>query len=218
LFDQSWGAVGNDISAIDELAPKWDLQANRDRLAEIKQQLPQLRAVQEAAINHAASGERDAVIKAGSEFAEKATPATEAIKGSLGDMTGSFLELLDKNKDDLHAENRSLTLTTVVATLVALAAGMFLAFFLIRGITAGANREKLAAAEVAQGAERERIAAQDLTHKVDSILTVVSAAGQGDLTQEIQVRGSDAIGQMGEGLAKFFTDLRGSIASIGPAP
>ncbi|MGA8314020.1 MAG: PAS domain S-box protein [Terriglobales bacterium] len=69
--------------------------------------------------------------------------------------------------------------------------------------------------EVAQGAEREKLAAQELKQKVDSILTVVAAATKGDLTQEIQVHGSDAIGQMGEGLGKFFTDLRKSIGSIG---
>jgi methyl-accepting chemotaxis protein len=92
---------------------------------------------------------------------------------------------------------------------------LVLATSVSRSITQGVDREKLASAEVARGAERERQAAQELTQKVDSILTVVSAAGRGDLTQVIQVRGSDAIGQMGEGLAKFFTDLRQNIASIG---
>jgi methyl-accepting chemotaxis protein len=69
--------------------------------------------------------------------------------------------------------------------------------------------------EVAQGAEREKLAAQELKQKVDSMLTVVAAAATGDLTHEISVRGSDAIGQMGEGLGKFFADLRQSIGSIG---
>ena len=68
---------------------------------------------------------------------------------------------------------------------------------------------------MAQGVERERLAAQDLTQKVDSILMVVGGATRGDLTQEISVSGSDAIGQMGEGLKKFFTDLRQNIGSIG---
>lgn len=63
--------------------------------------------------------------------------------------------------------------------------------------------------------ERERLATQELGQKVESILAVVSAASQGDLTQDIPVRGSDAIGQMGEGLGKFFADLRKSIGSIG---
>ena len=50
---------------------------------------------------------------------------------------------------------------------------------------------------------------------MDSILTVVAAATRGDLAQEISVSGSDAIGQMGEGLRKFFADLRQSIGGIG---
>jgi methyl-accepting chemotaxis protein len=92
---------------------------------------------------------------------------------------------------------------------------LVLAISVIRSVTAADAREKLASAEVAQGAEREKQTAHELTQKVDSILTVVSAAGQGDLTQEIQVHGSDSIGQMGEGLAKFFANLRQSIGSIG---
>lgn len=68
--------------------------------------------------------------------------------------------------------------------------------------------------EVAQMAEREKAAAEDLKRKVDSILDVVSAAAQGDLTQEVPVRGADAIGQMGEGLSRFFSNLRHSIQQI----
>ncbi len=69
--------------------------------------------------------------------------------------------------------------------------------------------------EVAQMAEREKVAAQELKRKVDAMLTVVAAATKGDLTQEMDVHGSDSIGQMGEGLEKFFGDLRKSIGSIG---
>ncbi len=69
--------------------------------------------------------------------------------------------------------------------------------------------------EVALMAEREKQAAEELKRKVDSILDVVTAAAGGDLTQQVTVKGEDAIGQMGEGLARFFEDLRRSIASIG---
>ena len=61
----------------------------------------------------------------------------------------------------------------------------------------------------------QKNAAIELQAKVDSILEVVKAAGQGDLTQEMTVKGTDAIGLMGEGLATFFTDLRASIGQIG---
>jgi len=69
--------------------------------------------------------------------------------------------------------------------------------------------------EVALMTERERAAAIELKDKVYNTLAVVSAASQGDLTHDVAVRGADAIGQMGEGLAKFFLDLRGSISEIG---
>jgi methyl-accepting chemotaxis protein len=452
LFDQAWEAIDNDTAGMNDLEPKWTLQANRDRWDDVKKHVSSLRAIQEAAIAHAASGGRDTVVVAGSEFTEKATESAEASKKSLGAMAGSFIALLDENKEELHAQNRSLNLTMAVSTSAALVIGIFVAIILIRGTTAATqavvaqgeaigrsqavidfqmdgtivdanenflkamgytmeeikgkhhnmfvdeahrqsgdyrefwaklnrgeyqagefkrlgkggkevwlqasynpildpsgkphkvvkyateitqqktlsadysgqisaigksqaviefqmdgtiitandnflrpmgymldevkgkhhgifvtdayrqspdyrefwaklNRGEYQAAEylrigkggkevwiqasynpimdlngkpfkvvkyatdvtqqvkikneVAQGAEREKLAAQELKQKVDSILTVVSAAGQGDLTQEISVCGSDAIGQMGEGLAKFFTDLRQSIGSIG---
>lgn len=62
--------------------------------------------------------------------------------------------------------------------------------------------------------ERERIAAQELREKVDNILDVVSAAASGDLTRTVDVAGEDAVGQMGEGLSRFFSDLRESITKI----
>ena len=64
-------------------------------------------------------------------------------------------------------------------------------------------------------AEREKTQAEDLKHKVDSILDVVTAAAKGDLTREITVSGSDSMGQMGQGLGKFFGNLRQSMSNIG---
>ncbi len=322
LFDDAWGGAGDDVAALDELAPKWE-QVNRDLLADAKQQLPMLRAAQEAAMTLAAGGEHDAVVKAGNEFAEKATPSTEAVKKSLGALEGSFVHLVDENKEELNAANHSLNLTMAVSTFAALVIGISLAFFLIRGITAADTREKMASAESAsqlaaidrsqaviefkmdgtlvtandiflkatgytldevkgkhhrmfvdevyqqsadygefwaklnrgeyqageyrqigkggrevwiQGSYNpildpngkpfkvanyatdvtpQKLAAEDLKRKVDSMLVVVSAAGEGDLTHQITVGGMDAIGQMGEGLDTFFKDLRQSIGSIG---
>lgn len=62
--------------------------------------------------------------------------------------------------------------------------------------------------------ERDQKQSQELKEKVDSMLGVVSAAAKGDLTQEITVKGEDAVGQMGEGLSQFFKDLRKSISEI----
>jgi methyl-accepting chemotaxis protein len=62
--------------------------------------------------------------------------------------------------------------------------------------------------------ERERATAEELKQNVDSMLTVVQAASQGDLTQAITVSGDTPIGKMGEGLKKLFTGLRNDIENI----
>jgi methyl-accepting chemotaxis protein len=179
LYAGTWSDVEKDLAGMDELAPQWSDPENRDRLNEIKQQLPLLRAVQEAAINHAASGERDAVVKAGNESADQATPINIAMKKSLGSMADSFDKLVDQNKEDLHAHSRSLNRSTAATTIAALAIGILIAVLLSHSI-AGATRAVLAQAEA--------IAGGDLTR---DDLAVRSRDELGDLTAAInQMSGS----------------------------
>ncbi len=60
----------------------------------------------------------------------------------------------------------------------------------------------------------QKLAEIELRNKVNSILEVVEAASNGDLTRDITVQGDDAVGQMGTALDQFFSDLRNSIASM----
>ncbi len=173
LFNGTWDDIGKDVAQLDELAPKWVMQEDRDRLAAMKPHLSELRAAQEAAMNRAANGEKDAVAAGGNEFADKATPANEAIKTSLGALADSFAGLIAQNKEDLHAESRSLTVTMAVTNFVALGVGIFVAIFLSRGIS-GATQAVLA--------QSEAIAAGDLTR---DDLKVQSKDELGDLTVAI---------------------------------
>jgi methyl-accepting chemotaxis protein len=68
--------------------------------------------------------------------------------------------------------------------------------------------------KVQEATERERRQAEELRTKVEGILEVVNSASRGDLTREILVKGADSIGQMGEGLSKFLSNLRQSVSSI----
>jgi methyl-accepting chemotaxis protein len=61
----------------------------------------------------------------------------------------------------------------------------------------------------------QKAAAEELRRKVDSMLVAVSAASRGDLTQEINVSGQDAIGQVGSALSQLLSNLRNSISKIG---
>ncbi len=66
-----------------------------------------------------------------------------------------------------------------------------------------------------EAAEREQKQAEKLKNNVDSMLEVVNAAAEGDLTKEVTVKGEDAIGQMGEGLSGFLQKMRSNIQAIG---
>ncbi|MFT5050640.1 MAG: methyl-accepting chemotaxis protein [Chlamydiales bacterium] len=69
-------------------------------------------------------------------------------------------------------------------------------------------------ASIKAAEEREAAAAKLLGENVDSMLAVVTAAADGDLTKDITVKGSDAIGQMGEGLDSFLRSLRKTIGGM----
>ncbi len=79
------------------------------------------------------------------------------------------------------------------------------------GLQERQDREKQ---EVMERQEKERKTAQELQDKVDNMLEVVKSAAEGDLTREISVNGSDAIGQMGQGLKNFLENLRKNISKI----
>lgn len=61
---------------------------------------------------------------------------------------------------------------------------------------------------------KELAASRDLRAKVDALLDPVSKAARGDLTGTITVRGDDAIGRMGEGLAAMFGNLRSLLNNV----
>jgi methyl-accepting chemotaxis protein len=186
-FDSNWNDIGKDVAALDELAPHWTLQENRDRLATTKNGLAGLREAQEAAMKHAASGEKDAIVRAGDEFVEKATSATEAIKKPLGDMADFYTSHIKENTEEMNGQTRSMNLTMAITTFLALGIGIFIAIFLSRKIS-GATQAVLVQAEA--------IADGDLTH---DDLKIQSQDELGDLT--------NAINKMHDSLKRMVHDI-----------
>ena len=187
LFDGTWSEVERDVARMDGLAPQWSIPENRERLAEVKQRLPLLRAAQEAAINHTTGGGRDAVLEAGNENTDQVTPADDLIKKSLGEMAESFSTQLAGNREDLHAENRSLNLTLAVTTFAALGIGIFVAFFLSRSIT----------------------------RATQSVLAQALAIAAGDLTREdMQVQSQDELGDLTGAVNQMSDSLKHMILAI----
>jgi methyl-accepting chemotaxis protein len=186
-FDSAWDDIAKDVATLDELSPRWSLRANRDRLADNKKQLSVLRQVQEAIMKRAASGEHDAVAKAGTEYADKATVITEAIKKPLGDMADSFAALIEESTQEMNVQTRSMDLTIALTTIAALGLGLLVALFLSRSI-AGATQAVLAQAEA--------IAAGDLTR------------------DDLKIRSRDELGDLTAAINKMSGSLRNMIMAI----
>jgi methyl-accepting chemotaxis protein len=75
--------------------------------------------------------------------------------------------------------------------------------------------DRLAAAQREKDmAEREYTQAAELRRKVDSMLSVVNKAKEGDLTTVVTVTGDDAMGKMGDGLRDFFENLRATFIKM----
>jgi methyl-accepting chemotaxis protein len=197
LFDAAWDDIGKDVAELDELAPLWSAQENRDRLAETKKALAALRETQEPIMKAAASGERDAVSRAGADYADKATVATEAIKKPLGGMADYFKERIKTSVDEMNAQNRSMTVTMAITTFLALGIGIGVAIFMGRRISASTQ----------------------------SVLARTQAIAAGDLTlPEMKIESNDELGEMTlainnmqSSLSQVIQSMRGTAEQVAAA-
>jgi methyl-accepting chemotaxis protein len=186
IFDSNWDEIGKDVARLDDVSTHWPLQANRDRFAAAKAQLTPLREAQEAAMAHA-SGGGDAVALAGNEFADRATPATEAIKKSLGDVANSNDNLLQQETEHMSSTTQSTSLVMVVTTFAALVVGVFVAVLVSRRISA----------------------------TTQSVLTLAEAIAAGDLTRDdLEMPNDDELGDLTKAVNQVNNSLKGMIVSI----
>jgi len=188
LFASAWSDVDKDAAALTELSLHWKLEENRRLLAQVKEQLPKLRQVQEDAVNLAANGASDAVVKAGNEFADKATTVTEPIKDSLGKIADSNDKFMNEEAAAVDAANSSLVWTVAATALAGLAIGSFVAIFLSRRISRATS----------------------------SVLVKAEAIAAGDLTlDDLKLLSDDEIGDLTDAMNKMNASLKEMIIAIG---
>lgn len=150
-FNEAYERANRELDTLTKLSSGWVLQENRDRLADIKQRIPKVREDQQAMIDNAASGRRDAVIDAGNDYADKVTPEVNAATKVLADFAQSFEDLIAKNTHEISS-TISLTLWTLAISIaLALAIGAILAFFISRQISSASNAALQQAEEIAAG-------------------------------------------------------------------
>ncbi len=68
--------------------------------------------------------------------------------------------------------------------------------------------------KAAEGAERERTQAEELQSKVNLLLEVTEAAGEGDMTVKVPFSGDDAIGQLAGGLDRMIESIQVVLSDV----
>ena len=186
-FDEGWDIVDKQIAKLDELAPRFTLQENRDRVAKLKEGLPKVRRAQQATVDEAANGGKDGVLRAGNDYTDNVTPVVNESTKVLDDLAQSFDKLIEQNAAELEAANSGALWTMVVSTLVALVAGIIVSLFLSRKISTAAG----------------------------SVLRQAEAIAKGNLTdEEMRVISEDELGDLTRAVNKMHGNLREIIQSI----
>jgi methyl-accepting chemotaxis protein len=186
-FEVIWDNVDKDVAGLSELSANWTMQENRDRLADIKRQLPEIRQLQRHTYETASQGSAEAVQRGGNEYADVATPRVDAIVKEIGELGTSVEGLMTQSSQALAAATTALLWTMFAATVIALGSGIFLAIFLSRKIT----------------------------QAITSVLQQAEAIAAGDLTQDnLQVRSQDELGDLTTAINTMHTSLHELIRSI----
>jgi methyl-accepting chemotaxis protein len=186
-FNAAWDRVDKSVAKLDELSPNWVLPENRERLVQIKQELPKVRAAQQTTMDRAASGARNAVITAGNDYADQVTPVVDGTTKILSELADNLNKTLADQQEKLDSANSSMELTMAIATFIALALGLFVAIFLSRGIS----------------------------NSTSTVLALAEAIAAGDLTTEdLKVASHDELGNLAAAMNKMKNSLRKLIQSM----
>jgi methyl-accepting chemotaxis protein len=186
-FEEGWEDMEKQLSVLDELAPRWAQQANRDRLAAIKERLPKIRKMQQETMDAANAGGREGIVKAGNEYADNVMPFVNETIKSLNEMTHSFAEMVKAESQQLDATNRATVWTLSLSALLSLGVGILVSFLLSRSISTATK----------------------------SVLVQAEAIAAGDLSaEEVKVASEDELGDLTRAINNMQSSLKGVIESI----
>ncbi len=186
-FNSAWDDCKKDVAELDELAPKWSLQENRDRWAKAKEVLPKLREAQEASMDLAIGTSSESVVKGGNDYADKATSVNDPLKDVLQAMADSFTSLSAQTNEQLASANTSMSWTMLICALLGLGIGLVVATYMGRSISAGTS----------------------------AVLSKAEAIASGDLTsEEVKIDSNDELGDLAKAMNKMQGNLVKMIVAV----
>jgi methyl-accepting chemotaxis protein len=186
-FEGAWAEIEKDTAILNDVAPHFALQANRDRWEQVRSELPKLRDAQTTSIKIAESGGKDAMVKAGTDYTDNATALADYLKKPLDELVDSATDLLKQNKQTLESANSALVWTVTITVLAGLIIGGVVATFLSRRISNATN----------------------------AVLMKAEAIAAGDLTgNDVVVQNEDEIGDLTKAMNKMNGKLKQMIQDI----
>jgi methyl-accepting chemotaxis protein len=186
-YQGAWTTLETDLTTLEKLSAGWSDEKDFQRLKGIREHLSNMRRDQQSAIDVAASGDREEVIKAGDLYADRVTPASDSVTKSADDLCTSLDESLSNSKKQLSSAVISTLWTLGITISLTILTSLAVSFLLSRGIS-------LATLSVLKQAET--IAAGDLTG------------------EEARVVSQDELGDLTIAVNKMQTSLRRVIESI----
>jgi methyl-accepting chemotaxis protein len=186
-FNSAWDDCKKDVAVLDELAPKWTVQENRDRWGKAKEVLPKLREAQEVSMDLAIGTNADSVVKGGNDFVDKATSVSDPLKAVLQEMSDSFAALSAQTNEQLVSANASMNWTMLISALLGLGIGIGVATYMSRRISAATS----------------------------AVLNKAEAIASGDLTgEEVKVNSNDELGELATAMNKMQASLVKMIVAV----
>ncbi|HXZ11184.1 MAG TPA: methyl-accepting chemotaxis protein [Candidatus Sulfotelmatobacter sp.] len=186
-FEDAFAQIEKELDTLTQLSPRWVLQANRDRLADVRERLPRLHQQEGESIHMATQGGPESVVKAGVAFHDKAMADSDAIKNDMDGLVKSMYELLEHDKAELEAAISSLNRVMAIATLAALIVGSIVAFLISR----------------------------EISHTTQDTLARAESIASGDLTgPELEIAARDELGDLAQAINKMQSSLKSIIQSI----
>jgi len=186
-FGDGWDAVGKQVEKMKELAPHWTLQENRDSFSRLVDGMQKGREAQEAAIQLASPGDRDAIVNAGNYYVDQATPALDSSTKALRELAESFEKQNEESKAEIESSTTAMEWTLIGSTVAALVVGVLIAVML----------------------------SHKISRSTSSVLMKAEAIASGDLTvEELKLLSEDEIGDLTKAINKMNDSLKHMIFAI----
>jgi methyl-accepting chemotaxis protein len=186
-FNSAWDDCKKDVAQLDEFAPKWSLQENRDRWGRAKEMLPKLQEAQGASMDVAIGTSADSVIKAGNDYTDRATIVNDPLKAILEEMNDSFALLTSRTNEQLASANTEMTWIMLISVLLGLGIGIGVATYMGRSISTSTS----------------------------AVLSKAVAIAGGDLTgEEVKVNSNDEFGDLAVAMNKMQHNLIQMIVAV----